>query len=226
MHNTAPRPAWRAGVLLPTCLVAAWVLVETTSPLRHPAAPGFPDLLMALAAWLMVGCACWSTVISAAALLEATTTGRVRATVWVGCPPALRRLLVAGIGAALVSGVPGQTQAVTVATTSLTWASSDRPAPAGQRALPVPARPVGRPSPSPRVLVRPGDNLWQLAAVRLPASASDGEVALQVERIHRRNQEVIGPDPDLIHPGQRLVVPVPGQHPSAAGFTVTRGDIP
>ncbi len=200
-------------ILLPTCLVAAWVLVETTSPLRHPAAPGFPDLLTALAAWLLVGCSCWSTVISAAALVETTTAGRVRATVWVGCPPALRRLLVAGIGVALVSGVSGQTQAVTKATSSVTWTSSGRPTPAWQQGLPVPARPVGWSNPSPRVLVRPGDNLWHLAAVRLPASASDGEVALQVERIHRRNEEVIGPDPDLIHPGQRLVVPVPGQHP-------------
>jgi LysM domain len=219
MNSTARRPAWTAGVLLPTCLVAAWVLVETTGPLRHPADPGFANLLTAFAAWLLVGCAGWSTLVSAAALVETTTAGRVRATTWVGCPPSLRRVLVAGIGFALVSGVSGQTSVVARVTASVTASergtSPGRSAPSWQRSLPVPARPLGRvpSSRSPRVLVRPGDTLWHLAADRLRPSASDGEVALLVERIHRRNQELIGPDPDLIHPGQRLVVPDLGQHP-------------
>ncbi len=214
MDRTARLPAMRAAFLLPTCLVATLALMQTTSPLRHPAALGFADLLTALAAWLLVGCACWSTMISAAALVEATTAGRVRATAWVGCPRSLRRVLVAGVGVALVSGVPGPTPVLATATASDSANPSGRPAASWHQGLPVPARPVGRMqrNQSPRVVVRPGDTLWHLAADRLRPSASDGEVALLVERIHGRNRELIGPDPDLIHPGQRLAVPVLGHH--------------
>ena len=214
MDNTAHRSALRAAFLLPTCLFATWVLVETTSPLRQPAAPGFADLLTALAAWLLVGCACWSTLISAAALVETMTAGRVRATAWVGCPSSLRHVLVAGIGVALVSGVPGPTPVSAMVAASEKGASAGRPAPSWQQVLPVPARPLGRMQrdQSPRVLVRRGDTLWHLAADRLRPSASDVEVALLVERIHCSNRKLIGLDPDLIKPGQRLTVPVLGQH--------------
>ena len=54
MNSTARLPTLMAALLLPTCLVTALVSVETTSPLRHPPAPGFADLLTALAAWLLV----------------------------------------------------------------------------------------------------------------------------------------------------------------------------
>ena len=214
MNSTARLSALRATLLLSTCVVAAWALVETTSPLRHPTAPGFADLLTAFAAWLLVGCAGWSSLISAAALVEATTSGRVHATAWVACPRSLRRLLLAGVGVALVSGAAGQPPVAATLSSSARGTPAGGPAPAWQQTLPVPARPVGwvRSEQSPRVLVRPGDTLWQLAADRLRPSASAGEVALLVARIHSRNHELIGPDPDLIHPGQRLVVPAPGQH--------------
>ena len=213
MDSTARLPALRATFLVPTCLVATSTLVETTSPLRHPTAPGFADLLTALAAWLLVGCAGWSTMISGAALVEATTAGRVRATAWVGCPRSLRRVLVAGVGVALVSGVPGPTPVAATATASDS-ANPSGPGASWQHGLPVPARPLGRVprDQSPRVMVRPGDTLWHLAADRLRPSASDGEVARLVQRIHGSNRELIGRDPDLIHPGQRLAVPVLDQH--------------
>jgi hypothetical protein len=56
-------------------------------------------------------------------------------------------------------------------------------------------------------VVRPGDMLWRLAEDRLPGSAPAQAVATLVERLHRRNRAVIGPDPDLIRPGEHLVVP-------------------
>jgi hypothetical protein len=221
MKDCATWPALKAALLLPVAPVAAAMLAETTSPLRHPAAPGFADLLAALAAWLLVGCAGWSALICTAALVETTTAGRVRATAWVGCPSSLRRVLLAGIAAALVSGVSAQTPvaATVTATDTASDKASDRGTAAGRpapswRVLPVPARPLGRvrPEQSRRVVVRPGDTLWHLATDRLRPSASEGEVALLVERIHHRNRELIGPDPDLIQPGQRLVAPGLGQH--------------
>ena len=56
------------------------------------------------------------------------------------------------------------------------------------------------------VTVAAGDSLWAIAARQLP-SASDAEVATAWPQWHEVNRAVIGDDPDLIHPGQRLLVP-------------------
>ena len=58
-----------------------------------------------------------------------------------------------------------------------------------------------------RVVVRTGDCLWHLAVADLPADASPARVTARWRAIYRLNAAVIGPDPDLIHPGQRLVLP-------------------
>lgn len=162
----------------------------------------FDDLLTAIASWLLAGCGCWGALICAAVLVEAVTGGRLHATVWVGCPPALRRALFALVGVALLA-VPGHASA----SASGAAPGSRRPAP--EQALPVPARPLGPARDGTRILVKPGDTLWHLAGARLPRTATAAEVCEQVERLHRRNRDLIGPDPDLIWPGQRLVVPHP-----------------
>ncbi len=78
--------------------------------------------------------------------------------------------------------------------------------------LPLPQRAVGaahRPSSTP-VLVGPGDSLWSLSADHL---ATDGErptdaaVAAYWPRLHAVNRDVVGPDPDLLRPGQALRLP-------------------
>jgi hypothetical protein len=188
-----PRPAARAGLLLVGSTGASWVLLGATEGLRRPASHTYADLLAALAAWLLVGCAGWWLSICAAATLESLSSGRLRATSWVGCPSFARRLLLAGLGVALVGAGPAHADATAT--------------------LPVPARPLGGPAEGPVALVvRPGDTLWQLASDRLGPRAPAGEVAALVERLHHRNRHRIGPDPDLIQPGQRLVVP-PVDHP-------------
>jgi nucleoid-associated protein YgaU len=164
----------------------------------------FDHLLLALAHWVLLGCALWACLILAAALVEACTRGRVVATSWVATPPAVRRLLLAGLGVALASGAPGPVSA------AITGGPGPRPAPfvppRTSFALPVPARPVGTLA-VPGVLVRPGDTLWQLAASRLPATTNDAEIAMATQRWFARNRDVIGSDPDLIRPGQRLRPP-------------------
>ena len=71
--------------------------------------------------------------------------------------------------------------------------------------LPLPERAEG---PAHRrhhaVVVRAGDTLWALAARDLPAPATDRQVSARWQRVYRRNRAVIGPDPDLIRPGQVL----------------------
>jgi hypothetical protein len=173
---------------------AARLLLELTEPLRHPVGSAYDDLLLAVAAWVLLGCGAWALAIVVAAVVETTSSGRLRATAWVGCPHALRRLLLAWLGVALVGAGPVQAHASTVE----------------QPPLPVPARPVGtvaQAHPQAHLVVQPGDTLWQLAANRLRTSASPRDVAALVEDLHRHNRKVIGPDPDVIRPGQRLAVP-------------------
>lgn len=52
-----------------------------------------------------------------------------------------------------------------------------------------------------------GDTLWAIARDHLPAGASDARIAASVAAWHRANERVIGPDPDLIHPGHELTAP-------------------
>lgn len=57
------------------------------------------------------------------------------------------------------------------------------------------------------VVVRRGDTLWDITARHLGDGATDQDVAEQWPLWYAANRDVIGADPDLIHPGQRLVPP-------------------
>jgi nucleoid-associated protein YgaU len=63
------------------------------------------------------------------------------------------------------------------------------------------------------VVVRRGDTLWSISARLLAGTATDARVVRTWHRLHRLNLARIGPDPDLILPGTRLVVPpAPSAH--------------
>lgn len=79
---------------------------------------------------------------------------------------------------------------------------------------PAPARTTGRgaapvaPGDPPRIrVVEPGDSLWAIAAAELGDDATVARVAAAWPALYAANRDVIGVDPDLIHPGQRLTVP-------------------
>jgi resuscitation-promoting factor RpfA len=56
--------------------------------------------------------------------------------------------------------------------------------------------------------VRPGDTLWAIAAAHLPpAWRSPAIIDRYWRQVYGANRAVVGPDPDLIHPGTRLLVP-------------------
>ena len=63
------------------------------------------------------------------------------------------------------------------------------------------------------VVVRPGDTLWAIAARHLPTGATDAEIARACARWHAANRDVIGADPNLIFPTQRLAPPL-GKDPT------------
>lgn len=68
---------------------------------------------------------------------------------------------------------------------------------------------VPREVPPDHVVVRAGDTLWSIAARRLGPSATVQDVAEEWPRWYAVNRAVIGPDPDLILPGQELSIPGP-----------------
>jgi hypothetical protein len=57
------------------------------------------------------------------------------------------------------------------------------------------------------VVVRRGDSLWSIAAQHLGPSATDEQIAREWPRWWSANRQVVGDDPDVIKPGQRLTPP-------------------
>jgi LysM repeat protein len=113
----------------------------------------------------------------------------------------LLTLLVAGMG----GSVP-RTQAnmrIASSTTAVTLTSTVDAATASTTTA----------QPAPRYIVRPGDSLSSIAAAR---AVRGGWQAL-----YAANRRVIGPDPDVIHPGTVLVLP--GQV-TPVSYTVRTGD--
>ncbi|GAA2146059.1 LysM peptidoglycan-binding domain-containing protein [Nocardioides koreensis] len=124
-----------------------------------------------------------------------------------GVPAPLRRLVLAACGVALTGGLAAPALA-TPGEMHQDHAGAVSVSPV--QGLPLPDRATGavpgggrmsRPGPAPStplMVVRVGDTLWDLAG-ESPAW----------HRIYELNRDVIGPDPDLIRPGQRLRLPRP-----------------
>jgi nucleoid-associated protein YgaU len=220
----------RAGVLL--VLAVAGAMLTVYAPMtgalhtlgtaagwwKGLAGPAPPDNALAAAgamlaavstagAWVCLG---WIGVVLAATVLG---TGRGRSAalgrrlgVW--CVPALARpALAALLGLALAGPGSGVAPALAAAhPVSVVDTPAD---PLGDLTLDWPrAATSGRPHPG-AVVVRPGDTLWSLAAARLGAAAPPRRIAVEWPRWWAANRALIGSDPDLIHPGQRLEVPRP-----------------
>jgi hypothetical protein len=135
-------------------------------------------------------------------------------------PAALRRVLAVGLGVGLATGLGA---GVATAGThhrprpAPVIADLDWPVPAARPATThsaaAPARASRAPvaaSPAATVLVHPGDTLWDIAAARLGTAATDAQISAEWQRWYAVNRAVVGPDPDLLLPGQRLQRP-PGE---------------
>lgn len=87
----------------------------------------------------------------------------------------------------------------------------------------TPSTGVGLVSAAPRadqdevVVVRRGDSLWSIAARHLGSEATVQDVAEAWPRWYAANRNLIGPDPDLILPGQELAIPGPAPAGQDAG---------
>jgi len=160
---------------------------------------GFDALLArgALAALVLAGG--WALLVVLAVALEARTGGRVLVAERAGCPPRLRLWLLAGFVAVFGWVAPAH------ASDTGSGDASTSPT-AALDGLPLPDRTTG--ASTHIVVVQPGDSLWRIAE-RLHPRAGDAALARAVGALYAANRDAIGPDPDLLQPGQRLLVDRP-----------------
>jgi hypothetical protein len=111
--------------------------------------------------------------------------------------------LVAGAGPVAYADPPRPSATVS----SLDWPGLATTAPTPSPIHLVSSHPRRHGGPRAEIVVRAGDSLWTLAARRLGPGASDAEIAAAWPRLYAANRAAIGTDPDLIHPGQRLLPP-------------------
>jgi nucleoid-associated protein YgaU len=147
----------------------------------------FPTAVLGLLTLLTVAVTAWALLVASLASIPALRGMAVTLT-----PRVLRGVLLAGVAGSLA--VPGAH-------------ADDR----GVDGLRLPDRPLVAPSSQPDagrwVVVRTGDTLWAIARSRLGAHADLATTVRACDRWYLANRSVIGPDPDLIQPGQRLVQP-------------------
>lgn len=188
----------------------------------------YVSVLAGAALWLAAG---W-LAIGLAAIMLGALPGRggsvARAIATSVMPRAIRTVLVAVTTTSVSLSAATGTAAATgshgtpvppgrPAATSPAWPI--QPTQPTQPALPAlptqpapPSAPAGQPSAGStatgeQVLVRPGDSLWLIAARHLRAGASGTEIAALWPRWFADNRTVIGDDPNLLHPGTKLVNP-------------------
>jgi hypothetical protein len=175
---------------------------------------GFDALLVRGAVGALAVAALWLASVVVAVALEARTGGRLRFAERTGCPPALRLWLLA-LFIALFAGVAPAQAIEHPASEHPSGEHDTRPrrtlGSAGSLEglqLPDRAETHGR-----HVVVRPGDTLWGIARDQVLRATSPARppsattVAAAVARLDAANRDVIGPDPDLIRPGQHLKIP-------------------
>lgn len=192
-----------------TAVVAVAVAVGTTSTIAlvHELAPGrsgaatardFGGLLHLVALGSLAVSGVWVATMVGVLMWEQRQGASSHRRLGRLCPRAFRPGLIALCSAGTALGVAGPGAATPAA-----------PAPPAA-ALPSLDRPLGGPArhhPHHDVIVvRSGDSLWSLVRTRHPAGSTT-TTARRVRALYRANTDVIGPDPDLIRPGQVLRVP-------------------
>ena len=184
-----------------------------------------------IAAWAVWSWGALGLALTAASALPGVLGGAARVALHVALPAGARRSAALALGLGL--GVAGPLLAPAALPSPLSTAAAaswvpptaagpavDRTAsPSGPVVPDWPAPPSHGPAPdwppataeAQARLVVGGDCLWYIASERLLAvhgrSATDGEVAAATEAWWRANAAVIGPDPDLLFPGQVLAPP-------------------
>ena len=211
-------------------------MAATLAAAQRTADTAGPDVLVlsaaGLLAWAVWAWGALGLALTAAAALPGMLGGAARVALHVVLPAGARRSAALALGLGLGVAGPLLGTAALVAPTPASAAvpeappSSTGPAPdwpASPTDLPLPDRSADRAGPAPdwpgvasgagsHVVVR-GECLWHIASDRLLAqhgrTPTNGEVAASTRAWWQANAEVIGPDPDLLLPGQVLSPPGP-----------------
>ena len=160
--------------------------------------------LTEIAALALLGCAVWMWAATTAVVVEVLRRRVATSPCQHVVPAGVRRVVLAACGVALAGGLAQPSYAG--------GPQAHHPhvhhRPSALSGLPLPDRAVVAPPAARRtVRVRPGDTLWSLAARDLPPGSPDALVAARWHAIYAANRALIGPDPDVITPGQRLRLP-------------------
>ncbi len=205
--SARPLVLLRSALLWSTTTAVAAGLATISAPALAASpdlltASAFTDLLVAACAAATVVAAGWLWVITTDVVIHVVAAG---GRVTVQRPGPARLVLLAACGAVVLS-----------ATAAPASADDHQPVlPRSLAGLPLPDRATSdgpvthRADGPPRSLIRvaPGDSLWAIAEDLLGPRATATDVAGYGQRIYDRNVAVIGPDPDLIFPGQALDLP-------------------
>lgn len=203
-----PLAVW---LLVTAALTGGWTMVgASVQTLRAPSAwqGTFEDLLVACAAAALMACLGWLwvvTTVTVAGLISGRACaahGLTRRLVLMACGVAVvvgvSSPALAGSGSidSTLAGLPLPDRAVASAPKVSTTTRAPAPAPA--TSAPAPA------ASGDRITIHPGDSLWSIARAELGPTAGIGEIDTRWRALYAANRREIGPNPDLVRPGQHL----------------------
>ena len=196
MRTARPDAVW-LGVTA-AAAAAAHTVPGTWRAVAHAsAAETIPQTMVAACATGLALSLVWLWVVPSVTVAEVVTGAVPRS------GGATRRLVLLACGAAVVAGtaVPAQASSGDGAEVLVGLPLPERtvaPATSGR-----PGTPAAAPT-ADAYVVRSGDSLWSIARAH---PAPSGDVETRWRAIWRHNLDVVGDDPDLIHPGQALRLP-------------------
>lgn len=208
-HTARPYAVWL--VVTAVAGVAAWSVPAAWSDAWGAAGPQrLADVLVAGCATALALALGWLWLVTSVAVVELLAGSAPRA------GGATRRLVLLACGvavAATATALPahasgGDGAEVLVGLRLPERAVAPATAERGTAQAPMATSPTtdSRSTTRAAYVVRPGDSLWSIARAH-PAAGVD--VADRWRAIWRHNRDVVGADPDLIHPGQVLHLPGP-----------------
>jgi hypothetical protein len=128
-------------------------------------------------------------------------------------------IVVAGVALslAILAGLPGMAEAQEVETQTLGTASTEaeqNTTTDDEKGAPAAWRPAPESSTT-RLVVEPGDSLWSISEEHIGPGATPKQIAYEFERTFDLNRGRIGEDPNMIFPGQELVLLPPASDTAA-----------
>lgn len=217
-HGRAPRgpgggpPAARAvAVWLAVTAVCAAAVLLAGRPVLGPTDPdgaSFPELLVRLCTVVLLLALAWLWIVTT------VTVGQVLGGRVPSARGVTRRWVLLACGVALAAGAAPAAAAEgddVLAGLRLPERAVSSAPPASPAPAPAPARADARPVQPAQVpgvhVVRAGESLWSIAASSAPEGS---DLDARWRAIWAANRDVVGDDPDLILPGQRLRLPPTG----------------